>query len=120
MVLWGNDVGRLHEGTSYQFFNVTVREYAYVKYLSLSELSTFNEVADIGEVVDVDDHHEPRSDESQAINGETSHVLGIDNYSSCKNCKAKVTRGECTKCTAKVKLSTCLTNFTARFIVGDK
>ena len=58
MVLWENDVDRLMEGKSYRFQKVTVREYGCVKYLSMSEGATTEEVSDIGEVASCDEEDE--------------------------------------------------------------
>lgn len=61
-VLWQQDIGRL-EGHSYTMRNVTVRTYDGVKYLSVSEVSTIEEIDDIGSVV------EAESDEEQTCGG---------------------------------------------------
>ena len=51
IMLWQNDVEKQKEGCCYKLTNMLVRQYAGVKYLSMSECGVVNKVADIGEVV---------------------------------------------------------------------
>ena len=122
VVLWENDVGKLNEGCCYKLTNMLVREYAHVKYLSLSESAVVNPVADIGEVASEDEDLEVEG--RNQVNGEIIAVHRVDEYSSCLTCKGKVTSinaviGECNKCGSKVKMSRCRKSVSVQFIVED-
>ena len=107
-VLWERDVGKCLENNTYQLNNVTIRSFNGIKYLSLSEKSSVEEVQDLGDVVTgtIDDEG------PSIVEGEIIAVTSCDKYNSCRNsqCKAKVIDvtsefGECSKCGMKVKLS---------------
>ena len=55
IVLWENDIGKLDKGRCYKLTNMLVREYAHVKYLSMSESAVVNKIEDIGEVISEDE-----------------------------------------------------------------
>ena len=47
MVLWENHVNKLIEHNCYNITNVTVREYALTKFLSVSETSVIKDILEI-------------------------------------------------------------------------
>ena len=118
IVLWEKDVRTLTEGKSYRFSEVRVRDYACVKYLSMSEGIKVTEIADIGEVVSCEDI----SEEGCVVEGEIVSVVEVDEYASCVLCKGKVQAvtevfGECGKCNGKVKTSRCKKSESVKFVV---
>ena len=54
VVLWENDIGKIDKGCGYKLTNMLLREYAHVKYLSMSESAVVNQVEDIGDVISED------------------------------------------------------------------
>ena len=120
-MLWESDVGKLIEGTSYKFSNALLRQYGGTKYISVSESTSINEVADIGVIVSSDPEDEVIKGR-QSMEGEITAVLSVSQYFLCMSCKAKVnkinnTLGYCSKCDATVKLSKCTNNSSAKIVV---
>ena len=52
---WEDSAGSLVFEKTYRFVNVTVRSYNNIKYVSLSEASSVEEVDDLGDVVELSD-----------------------------------------------------------------
>ena len=73
----------LTEDESYSFKKVSVRTYDGVKYLSVSEKSTIEEISDIGEGITLESNEE--IDSVSAIVGELSTVISAEEYLSCVN-----------------------------------
>ena len=66
--------------------NVTVWVYQGVKYLSVSETSTIEEIDDIGDVADINSDEELAT----AAKGFICAVVSCDHYPSCFNCNTKL------------------------------
>lgn len=121
-VAWEGDVGKLKEGSSYKLLNVTIRTFDNSKYVSLSTLSVIIEVSDIGEVTKVG--LDEKKGGVKTVYGEIVMVLGVDEYSACRSCGAKVVQmsslvGECSKCTCRQKMKIAKDS-AARFIIESE
>ena len=120
IVLWERDVGSLEEDRSYKMRDVVVRMYRGEKYLSVGDGSTIEEVEDIGEVVESDGATASRTN---VIDGSITAVLGCEDYLCCVNCRSKVQEGQseeivqCSKCSAKMKRTRCVSSYMARVII---
>lgn len=122
-VAWERDVGKLKEGVSYKLLNVGIRSFQNSKYVSLSTQSMINEISDIGEVINVG--LDEKKGGVKTVYGEIVMVVGIDEYSACRSCGAKVVQtsllvGECSKCGQKMKIGKCKKDSAARFIIEDE
>lgn len=126
LTLWEDQVGRLKEGQTYTMDGISVREYNLHKSLSAGPDSTFTQVEDLGAVQEEHSDDEDSSSTFTTIEGEIDVIVSVDEYTSCRTCKAKVTPaneiiGECTKCGSVMKLAKCTNAATAKVVLeGDQ
>ena len=120
-VAWEQHLGKLKVDSCYKIINATVRSFNGSKYISLGERSLLQDVEDIGYVVD-----ESPFDGSGGITvmkAEIIAVIKIEAYASCRNCNGKVIQvggiGECSKCSAKMKIGKWKNKNVARVILED-
>ena len=112
-------MGALTVGCSYKLENMSLRSFGGVKYVSVSENATINEVDNIGEISE-----DVPAMEGRIVTGEIVHVEKCEKYNSCRTCKAKVVKvnesiGKCSKCDAKMKFAKNCESITARFVIVD-
>ena len=121
LVIWQDEIGKLVEGSSYQFVSVTVKEYNGIRYLSSTIDNEINEIDDIGEI-----NTDLMPSSHREIRGEVAGVQRISLYKECtaQNCTAKVNTvsdvmGKCSKCNSAVKISLCKDCICADLTVQD-
>ena len=117
-VVWEKNIGTFDVNSCYKLTDVMVKSFNGTKYLSLLEKSPVAKVEDIGEVVQNADSSKIK------IKGEIVGVMSCDTYSSCINCRGKLTEissiiAQCTKCATSVKITRCSKMTTARLIIKD-
>ena len=117
-VVWEKNIGTFDVNSCYKLTDVMVKSFNGTKYLSLLEKSPVAKVEDIGEVVQSADSSKIK------IKGEIVGVMSCDTYSSCINCRRKLTEissiiAQCTKCATSVKITRCSKMTTARLIIKD-
>ena len=125
VVLWQQDIGKLNKGQSYQLQEVVVRQFDNVKYLSVSDCSIIEPIADIQEVSDDDEFELQAEITPMVAKGEISAVMQISDYITCVNCNGNVLTtntliGKCSKCKPTVKLNRCHTTQSAKFIISSE
>ena len=126
VVLWEEDVGKLDEDRSYKLTNVIVRMYRGERYLSISDGSVIEEVADIGEIAEPESGGASTS-RANVVYGCISAVLGCDDYLCCVNCRSKVDERSsdlgtvwCSKCSATMRWTRCTSSNMARVIIESE
>ena len=111
-MLWQKDVGKLEEDLSYSLEKVKVRVYDGINYLSVSELSTITETAEIGAVADLDrdalEQYMPATTTCSVLQGNMTTVLrglpakvkidGLTESAECTKCGGKMKAGRCHYC----------------------
>ena len=121
LVVWEEDVNSLEEGKSYCLVNVGVRKYEVSEYLSFSSRSSVKVIDDLEEVNEED----IVGDNGLFIKGDISAVLSSTEYLSCRFCRSKIVPddeilGECSKCCALMKVSTCEKTKSAKVVVAEE
>ena len=126
LTLWEDYVDELEISKSYSLENITVREYASNKYLSLPKDGfSISSIEDIGPV---DDEYTKIDDHLMLL--ESAVIIGVpqlDSYKSCLACKARVEPdaieadkpplGRCTKCGMLQRFNQCSEQLSAKLIV---
>jgi hypothetical protein len=127
LTVWEEHVDTFEVSKCYSLRNITVREYASNKYLSLpKEGFTITTIDDIGSVDD-DCTNQP---EQQLLQLPSAMIIGVpqlDSYKSCLVCKARVEPdapepdkpllGRCTKCGMMQRFNACAEQLTAKLLV---
>ena len=112
--IWGNHIGKVEEGCSYDMKGLMVKEYRDNKSLSTpKENFHIEKIDEIGGVIDnYADNEKPL--EIQLIEDVRVYAIEkLDNYYSCVNCKGKVMGAdedgiaECTKCGTTQLITEC-------------
>ena len=119
---WEQHLHQLKEDGSYKILNTTVRSFNGAKYFSLGDKAVVTTVGDVGDVV-VDESTFDGSGGITVVQAEIVAVLKVETYIGCRNCNSKVTQvgaiGECTKCSAKMKITKCKSKHVGRVILED-
>ena len=120
-ITWQEQVNTLKEEYSYKLINVTIRSFSGAKYISLGQKSEVQQISDIGGVVEKDAFD--GSGKLKMFEGEIVAVTNVEEYTSCRNCNAKVESSQaivvCGKCNSKMKVSKCAKKAVAHVIVED-
>lgn len=123
LVVWEDDIGKVVNGSSYQFIDVKRKEYDGKHFLSVTRDSDIIEIKDIGDNLSA----EMMPNTSQEIYGEISAVDSVKTYKECaaESCAARVNpindkKGKCTKCKRMVKLALCEDGGYVDFTIKDK
>ena len=96
-----------------------------IKYLSLSDKSCIEEIADIGNVVD--ESATMGEGSIKIVQGEIVGIMNTEAYNNSRVCKAKVMAvndiisecSKCAKCAMKVNMNRCGKSEVARFMIED-
>lgn len=120
--LWEDDVSSLEEGKLYRLVDMGVHRYGATKYLSFTAKSSKEMIADLENVNEEHIAGEESEDSRHVVKGEVSAVLSTSEYPSCKFCHSKVVSedglfGECSKCSAVMKMAYCEETKSAKFVV---
>ena len=124
LVLWEDDVSSLEEGKSYRLVDMGVRMYDATKYLSFTAKNSKEMIEDLENVNEEDIADEESESSGRVVKGEISAVMSTFEYPSCKFCHSKVVSedglfGECSKCSAVMKMAYCEETKLAKFVVMD-
>ena len=122
VTLWEEQVGILHEQTSYKLENFVVREWGGTKYLSMGSKSKVIKIEDIE-----DSKIEANDDESVLHGAQIVAVSQLDNYKVCMRCGARIepssdTFERCSKhdCSMLQKVDFCTVHTYAKLMLMAK